>query len=1101
MHDFETALGSLEFALRIQSSDVLMESISSLDANSKMQAARIIMKSLLGSSGAFDHVEFCISFLRSILSLMTRYVSELILERVVKVKRSSRDAEMLSRRNECANLLLINASETVNELDECGRYLMYLRQLQSDMNRLDYINAGVKHPSAIMTRSGSLTISTFPEDSAMESVVERSLLIANACSGMFWLSMRFENFSAVQLRATARLIAYCFITSPSLDSFFAGVHILRNSGHNVESILKSFYEETSIKFIRDRIGGHLAHSGFEAKKELNILEQLYSNNCYWTELNRAWCRASVPHGGQGRVASMSPASVSSLRIECGNVPDIPDSLDRPQTGQQLSQEESLSVLKCNACIDLSRPTASCGQSARGYLNITGSWIDKMTQREIERIVMESPDGGKTIDLEYAVLHKDWKSILELPSSTIGPRDSGKFLNRLFLERDDLSGPYVRRHELARLKRLFTGEARDGNVNVFEILRWFLVGKDLPQLALLYMRRFGLGSTEEAVHELCYNVGSKIEFMARGRLGNVVQVPQDPMECLAVWATTNTEESRNLIADIPGISPLLLPNEPIVDDPVFANAFDIKSKKEDVIIVDLLNDLFTDLNLSSVTDRVPVGISETRLLDKIEYLTCQGRPSLAFSLGGESILTLQKAARRVAFYNIFDNGVVASAVALLDLFGESTEKLRVDVQCARTIGNSQQVRDMFLSFDDKGQSQLLSALKLLEESAWSKEPPLETPPAAATTGGLESPWHLVALFCRVHNLPRSLTLLHELARNGDWVMFLHESDLQQCPIETVRDVVQLYFGNPLRSHLNILLDVCPAKDDHLRRRPVYSNDATNDHTAQFEKALALFKFEKAKYHYEFLSEEEQESVREHCHIPGVEFEIDRWTCKPLSDCQIHLSPETIQETCRGDAPENQETSSPFTKVDPEEIKQAVTLRQFHRISSCVDTPTAVRSIAESIVTEPQVIAEWGDADYDEFIGIISFDLLELFGDILRECDTELGEFRANLDYLTYIAYLNAFVDEDKFESFIRDSKSLGASLSSEICTVDPETNLDNLFRATANMIDDDTDKLSLFQAAVAISQRYQENGFHRKHLDANVLALSVCERFRQRSEVL
>jgi hypothetical protein len=40
--------------------------------------------------------------------------------------------------------------------------------------------------------------------------------------------------------------------------------------------------------------------------------------------------------------------------------------------------------------------------------------------------------------------------------------------------------------------------------------------------------------------------------------------------------------------------------------------------------------------------------------------------------------------------------------------------------------------------------------------------------------LDSPWHLVSLFCKVHDLPPSLTLLHELARKNDWIMFLYEA---------------------------------------------------------------------------------------------------------------------------------------------------------------------------------------------------------------------------------------------------------------------------------------------------------------------------------------
>lgn len=80
--------------------------------------------------------------------------------------------------------------------------------------------------------------------------------------------------------------------------------------------------------------------------------------------------------------------------------------------------------------------------------------------------------------------------------------------------------------------------------------------------------------------------------------------------------------------------------------------------------------------------------------------------------------------------------------------------------------------------------LLNALRMLEESTWALDPHPSAPAASIQALGYDLPWHLVALFCRVHSLPRSLTLLHELARNNDWVMFLYESDLQQCPADTV-----------------------------------------------------------------------------------------------------------------------------------------------------------------------------------------------------------------------------------------------------------------------------------------------------------------------------
>eukprot|EP00931_Biecheleriopsis_adriatica_P046808 TRINITY_DN26928_c0_g1_i1.p1 TRINITY_DN26928_c0_g1~~TRINITY_DN26928_c0_g1_i1.p1 ORF type:complete len:3379 (-),score=748.43 TRINITY_DN26928_c0_g1_i1:238-10323(-) len=246
------------------------------------------------------------------------------------------------------------------------------------------------------------------------------------------------------------------------------------------------------------------------------------------------------------------------------------------------------------------------------------------------------------------------------------------------------------------------------------------------------------------------------------------------------------------------------------------------------------------------------------LDESYFLT-QGRAMMAFHvlmtkckrnlkpgeelrfplvLAPEDARRLREAAKSVALHNLLNEGVVSSAVCLLELCGLETEKLRVDVEAAKRIythtiqrskvgagGEADQQRSaaasviqLFLSFPDSedasasqaaeaaiSSAHLLNALRMLEESTWALDPHPSAPTASSIQAlGYDLPWHLVALFCRVHSLPRSLTLLHELARNNDWVMFLYEGDLQQCPAETVLDIVGGYFTEvPLQNHLRIL----------------------------------------------------------------------------------------------------------------------------------------------------------------------------------------------------------------------------------------------------------------------------------------------------------
>ena len=235
-----------------------------------------------------------------------------------------------------------------------------------------------------------------------------------------------------------------------------------------------------------------------------------------------------------------------------------------------------------------------------------------------------------------------------------------------------------------------------------------------------------------------------------------------------------------------------------------------------------------------------------LLDEAYYLA-QGRPLMALHLResrpslGLPLISDQdliKLSKSVALHNLLDQGVVSSAVCLLELCSLDTEMLRVDVQAAKRIyeyleTKSEQeqdplplpnsVIDLFLSFENTPSAEamnspaLLTSLRMLEEATWALDPnpskkaqQVQSGSAGAASSGpvYDSPWHLVALFCRVHALPRSLTLLHELARNNDWVMFLHEADLQECPDETVLDIVDGYFTDiPLQSHLRILVSRC------------------------------------------------------------------------------------------------------------------------------------------------------------------------------------------------------------------------------------------------------------------------------------------------------
>ncbi|CDJ42882.1 hypothetical protein ETH_00017330 [Eimeria tenella] len=224
--------------------------------------------------------------------------------------------------------------------------------------------------------------------------------------------------------------------------------------------------------------------------------------------------------------------------------------------------------------------------------------------------------------------------------------------------------------------------------------------------------------------------------------------------------------------------------------------------------------------------------------------------LLLPLDPEQADLLQETAVHVALCNLLDEGVVSSCLLFLELCGIDATILRVDAQSARRIYEHQKqqqqqqrqnsaaeatnrraavpgddaaaatVIQLFRGFprpsSKSGSSSssassssrsgrgisspdLLSALRLLEEATWA----LSAPPEKAASGNAAAATAAIKRQATnpAHELPHSLTLLHELARKGHWLSVLHEAELQRCPKDTLRGVIEGYFTDPcLRGHL-------------------------------------------------------------------------------------------------------------------------------------------------------------------------------------------------------------------------------------------------------------------------------------------------------------
>lgn len=71
--------------------------------------------------------------------------------------------------------------------------------------------------------------------------------------------------------------------------------------------------------------------------------------------------------------------------------------------------------------------------------------------------------------------------------------------------------------------------------------------------------------------------------------------------------------------------------------------------------------------------------------------------------------------------------------------------------------------------------------------------------------LRNKWHLVVLFCKVHNLPLNEIRLIELAKQNNWIGLLYESQMLGFPVQQVLNVVETYFQDQnIKEHLIVCL---------------------------------------------------------------------------------------------------------------------------------------------------------------------------------------------------------------------------------------------------------------------------------------------------------
>ena len=1082
-----TTMHAIQLSLKSQVLAEVQKCLYETKAMERVHAAREVVD-FLTSSALSETVEVSVEFVDELITCMIVYVSNLIREFVYPMDSDVAPADTTAILE--GDILL------------CDSLLRSLRNLQEDMTNRIAIHEGTFVPKPIIHRRHNIPpgrLGGVDNSSHIDKVVERSLLTRSCSSGYhFTRSVRENAMTGELIRCRARLIAYLFICSQQLDSFFIGIDLLRQSGQHVSNVLTAIFLNTSSKFVRDRIWGHLSHKQFsnsigDIVETIRELEKWYPINCYDTQLNRRWAAIETVVVGEG-TPTIESHPLPPL-TECGTISDVPSSIlgDHVSVGNigNLSLDESNQILRCTKC---SLESVMSAEPGDGYLHLTVAWLKRMKPGEIKRIKFEqNNDADLGVEEKFSFLFQkhDWygltqllDNVQQLPSTIPFTIPSNSPIGSLIEEKIFAASNHSTStpESLAKVGLLFTGESK--TVSHAMNLAW-LMREDTgipPQVLPMYLRRWG---------------DSYIDAKTRGRFAipilgrqGVAQLPQvsrlmtspesrhliELCEMMFEGMSDDDEKLDAIVKNFPQLGPFLLPPIPEPPAPLRDSIYKLTTFCGDVAIHELLADVYprwTSWEVEELTD------TQAQQPYTVEYLLAQGRPSRAFMLDvHKDSKSLQRSARRVAFYNLFNDGVVASAISFLDLCGEATETLRVDIQAARSIlGQSylkarrDEVVDVFLSFQEGQHSEnLLRALKMLEEAAWVQEPPtgslggspldnLTPPPVASSAAGAgESPWHLVALFCRVHSLPRSLTLLHELARNGDWVMFLHESDLQQCPIDTVRDVVRLYFvDNPLRNHLNILLEgeadaeiveVGGEVDSLGEWSPEKTDIPLGDEPKiQLKKFLSLYQFENARKFIESSGDKDslllvlhgvsggesflyESEVKALTRIASV-FPQDSSIGTPIStdeeDDIGSLDASSFKGTLRGTSSsssgvmvESLLTDDEDEAILLEEIRQALAAGSGDSIESIrnkVDNEGVFRQVYSMLVNHMVKNVKTREEEFLSLVRIVSMDVREglgrfLMAQLMAEDSLELDsvETRRDICILAYYALSTSFCND-------------------------------------------------------------------------------------------
>lgn len=178
-------------------------------------------------------------------------------------------------------------------------------------------------------------------------------------------------------------------------------------------------------------------------------------------------------------------------------------------------------------------------------------------------------------------------------------------------------------------------------------------------------------------------------------------------------------------------------------------------------------------------------------------------SSTVSLSLQEMAFISQTVRLVALQQFDDISVVAACVSFLEMCDINSQEVRVDVEAARRLFQSEGAAGM--SKASLVQQLLGDALPLRERLQEATSNEIRKLSLSATSPGALSLWRLVAQFCYVHKLPPCTRSLTALAQADDWVSLLQEAEILGVSAEVLLSVISGHMSSvSLRDHLVVAI---------------------------------------------------------------------------------------------------------------------------------------------------------------------------------------------------------------------------------------------------------------------------------------------------------